>query len=344
MPTTARARALATIAKRGLVPGAYTAAEPYSEYDDGAHLFFTNDLHRAKEYGDGVLLRFPWPSEAKQDVNKYGRVLVGQFVSKRPVAGAAIEVFRGGQWVKCSEAEVTERFVIAQRKWLKPGSIEQGTNASGSVLVPDRRYGVFPTILAAKAGFMRQLEPALATADDAFCARHFDQQARNLRQYAVVKLEALGDAPTIQSALRRWAGDPSDLDIHIDDEIAGAPVPPSGSGAHMRAEARLLLAELKNRGRATPKLYRGDHMTPQQTRRVLLPWTDRLEVARGWSMKGAGKVYQLGEGALGICLRDYHLGLLDEGEWIVDMRSAHRVRPLGEEADPALRRLLGLLG
>lgn len=234
------------------------------------------------------------------------------------------------------------QFVIAQRKWLTPGSLEQGTNPSKMVLVPDKRYGVFATVQAAKAGFIRQLNPDLAAADDAFCARHFDQQARNLRHYAVVKLEALGDPVTLQSALRRWQGDPSDIDIHIDDEIAGAPVPPSGSGARMREEARLILAELQRRGRATPKLYRGDHMAPQQTRRVLLPWTDQLQIAQGWAKQSAGKVYQLGEGARGICLRDYHLGSLDEGEWIVDMRSAHRVRPLGEEADPALRRLLGL--
>jgi hypothetical protein len=79
------------IKRRGLVPGgSMNYADKYSEYDDGNHLFFTDDEARARDYGD-VVIKFPWPVDAKQDMNTFGRVLPHQFVSKNLVPGDQIE-------------------------------------------------------------------------------------------------------------------------------------------------------------------------------------------------------------------------------------------------------------
>ena len=83
------------IERRGLIPGgSMNYADKYSEYDDGNHLFFTDDEARARDYGD-VIVRFPWPADAKQDMNTFGRVLSHQFVSKVPVTPDQVEFVDG---------------------------------------------------------------------------------------------------------------------------------------------------------------------------------------------------------------------------------------------------------
>lgn len=88
---------LGPIRMNGLIPGGYTSYERYSEYDDGRHLFFTDDPEYASRYGD-VLLRFVWPTDAKPDQNMYGRLLSHQFVTKIPVSAQQIEVQVGNDW------------------------------------------------------------------------------------------------------------------------------------------------------------------------------------------------------------------------------------------------------
>lgn len=87
------------IAKHGLITGAMSSyGDSYSEYDDGNHLFFTDNPENVRHsYGD-VILRFPWPSDAQPDMNKYGRILAHQFVSKLSVSPTKIEFETDGKW------------------------------------------------------------------------------------------------------------------------------------------------------------------------------------------------------------------------------------------------------
>jgi len=95
-----RSDRLTTIKSRGLIPGAAASFnDAYSEYDDGAHLFFSDDPDYIKQHYGNVLLRFPWPADTKPDQNKYGRFLGHQFVSKKKVGPDDIEVEVDGAWV-----------------------------------------------------------------------------------------------------------------------------------------------------------------------------------------------------------------------------------------------------
>jgi len=89
---------LVRIQVHGLIPGAWSDfGDSYSDFDDGRHLFFTDQLEAVKSYGD-VVLRFPWPSDAQPDQNKYGRYLPNQFVSKLAVPTSRLEVLNGEKW------------------------------------------------------------------------------------------------------------------------------------------------------------------------------------------------------------------------------------------------------
>lgn len=93
-----RSKNLDHLRRYGLVPGARSAyTDAYSKYDDGRHLFFTDNEDLARHYGD-LILRFPWPSEAKPDVNEFGRYLPGQFVSLRKIPPDEIDVLHEGTW------------------------------------------------------------------------------------------------------------------------------------------------------------------------------------------------------------------------------------------------------
>lgn len=88
--------------KNGLVPGVTSYDDSYSEYDDGKHIFFTDDEdYAANNYGDrNTVIRFPWPEEhAKNDKNKFGRYLSNQFAAKISVKPEYIEVNTEGGWI-----------------------------------------------------------------------------------------------------------------------------------------------------------------------------------------------------------------------------------------------------
>ncbi|MGO9837869.1 MAG: hypothetical protein ACLP1X_27080 [Polyangiaceae bacterium] len=92
------AKNLLGVIARGLMPGAAPSyGDRYSEYDDGHHLFFSDDVDYVRSFGVAVL-RFPWPSDAKPDVNVYGRVLLHQFVSRQPVEPDQIEMEEAEGW------------------------------------------------------------------------------------------------------------------------------------------------------------------------------------------------------------------------------------------------------
>ena len=97
---TTEADRLPRIRVAGLVPGAMPRYdEPYSEFDDGHHFFFYDDMTQVTRWPNDVVLRFPRPADAKQNVNKYGRPLGGQFATKTAVPPSAIEIEHNGQWM-----------------------------------------------------------------------------------------------------------------------------------------------------------------------------------------------------------------------------------------------------
>lgn len=98
----ASARSLLRLQKHGLVPGVVSSggfSDAYSEYDDGRHLFFSNDEGYIRSHYGDLVLRFPWPGDAKPDKNKFGRTLKDQFVSRKTVLPKVIEAKPGRHWV-----------------------------------------------------------------------------------------------------------------------------------------------------------------------------------------------------------------------------------------------------
>lgn len=98
---------ISRLKKVGIIPGAYSPySDVYSEYDDGSHLFFSDDPEYIRyNYGD-LILRFPWPNDSKYDKNKYGRYLANQFVSQIPVSSNNIEVEINKEWIPINQIEV----------------------------------------------------------------------------------------------------------------------------------------------------------------------------------------------------------------------------------------------
>ena len=124
----------------------------------------------------------------------------------------------------------------------------------------------------------------------------------------------------VADAMHSWKGSPTEMNIHMYDEIHDvAHVPSSGSGKIMRAQAKALLIELRTNGRPIPKLYRGGDRMPQGVQ----GWSENLRTANRFAKMANGTVYALDAGSTtGLCIRDYHgLGGLDqdEREWIVDV-------------------------
>lgn len=68
----------------------------------------------------------------------------------------------------------------------------------------DPRYGQHRTRAAAKAAYMRALEPELADAPEAFAARHFDQRARNIGDVKIGR--RVNDVNEAHQAMERDAG------------------------------------------------------------------------------------------------------------------------------------------
>lgn len=126
-------------------------------------------------------------------------------------------------------------------------------------------------------------------------------------------------SPMLKSAVVRWKGDPTDLGIHAQDELEGAPVPPSGSGKKLRAMAAALLKEVEDNAEPAPTLYRGDDSPPEDNSSVLLGWTSDKKIAEKWAKKRGGKVYTL-KGAKGLNLSKFGRDgkdTFEESEWIV---------------------------
>jgi hypothetical protein len=80
------------------------------------------------------------------------------------------------------------RYVIAKIKVIRRGDLNGNAPAYG--YEPDMRLGVFESRKAAKANFMRLMDPAYVNAPDDFAAAHFDRQSRALGHHKVIKLDA----------------------------------------------------------------------------------------------------------------------------------------------------------
>jgi hypothetical protein len=122
---------LPRIQAHGLVPGAMPRyEEPYSEFDDGHHFFFYDDLAQVTNWPGDVVLRFPRPADAKQNVNKYGRALPGQFATKTPVPPSAIEIGRAnGRWTPLVERSHPARARAAREEELPPDAAQARDHA-----------------------------------------------------------------------------------------------------------------------------------------------------------------------------------------------------------------------
>ena len=162
---------------------------------------------------------------------------------------------------------------------------------------------------------------------------------------AIEPVDEHGDL--VRRALWSWVGWPSDMRIHMADEIAGAPEPSSGSGKDRREQARTLLAELRERGRPNDKpLYRGASKGHEPSTELPSSWSERLAVARKWAGKD-GTVETLKKGAgHGIKMGDYVESQQDDQErqWLIlpdrvesegieDYRGLHRAPERGEESE-----------
>lgn len=118
---------------------------------------------------------------------------------------------------------------------------------------------------------------------------------------------------TLRAAIATWKGSATDMQIHIEDELSGAPVPPSATGRRYREQAQAILEELRRHARRSPgPLYRGSHRVPQGVE----PWTSSLAVAERWARKNGGRVHVLPPDTPGIRVSDWW-GADPEREWIV---------------------------
>ena len=123
----------------------------------------------------------------------------------------------------------------------------------------------------------------------------------------------------VREAMHSWKGTPSTMRIHMHDEAHGAPMPGSGSGKRMRAEAGALLWELTYKSIPSPvPLYRGTKAYATAVRTSLRPWTEKLSLARGFAGKD-GTVRKVPKGTYGLRIADYIGQFADdiEKEWIL---------------------------
>ena len=116
----------------------------------------------------------------------------------------------------------------------------------------------------------------------------------------------------VRDALDDWKGDPSQIRLHMQDELSGAAMPGSGSGKIARARARALLWEIQNKARATPPLFRGALRQEGEW----LSWTTSRRVAETFARKGGGQVIRAQKGCKGLRVADY-LGQDPERQWIL---------------------------
>lgn len=125
---------------------------------------------------------------------------------------------------------------------------------------------------------------------------------------------AQAHAALVKAALQSWKAESATMPVLIRDERHDAPLPDSGSGKKMRAQAAALLWELEHKARRSPQpLYRGSHENPKG----LNSWTSFLKTAELWAAKNNGKVFTLPKGTKGLRVSDY-LGSDPEREWLVE--------------------------
>jgi hypothetical protein len=138
------------------------------------------------------------------------------------------------------------------------------------------------------------------------------------RVHAGVTFDPSNAEDVLRRAVVRWKGSPSDLHIHAQDALSGAPVPTSASGERLRAMAEALLHATEARGRPAPVLYRGDRIHPAENPSPLLGWTANRDVAQHWAKVYDGTVYPL-EGRRGLNLQEIVGDMFDDGEaeWIL---------------------------
>jgi len=124
--------------KYGLVPGSASSySDRYSEFDDGRHLFFSDDESYVASYGP-ILLRFPWPKDTQMDQNVYGRKLPHQYVTKHSVSVNRIQVKVGQHWVLLSQystnpaERVAARYAADKIRAYKVMSLQDGKLVSGA--------------------------------------------------------------------------------------------------------------------------------------------------------------------------------------------------------------------
>lgn len=79
-------------------------------------------------------------------------------------------------------------FVIATSRAVRRASAHGGGEVELE-FTPDPRLGVYPTRRAAKAAYMRMMDPAFGGASEGHCALAFDHEQRNLRHACVVRME-----------------------------------------------------------------------------------------------------------------------------------------------------------
>lgn len=123
----------------------------------------------------------------------------------------------------------------------------------------------------------------------------------------------------VMDALASWVGSPSDMRIHMHDELQGAAQPGSGSGKIKRAQAAALLKEINENGKPTPKLYRGA-TNHRPLDNIPESWSENRATANRFAKMGKGTVEVLPAGAgRGIRMADYIKAGLDEYErqWLV---------------------------
>lgn len=118
----------------------------------------------------------------------------------------------------------------------------------------------------------------------------------------------------VAKALHSWKGDPVEMNLHMEDARTSAPLPGSGGGKQLRAQAEALMWELAHKSKPCPRtLYRGSHQEPHGPQ----AWTTLASYARTWAAKNGGRVFELPKGTRGLRIEDYISSFAEEREWIV---------------------------
>jgi hypothetical protein len=123
----------------------------------------------------------------------------------------------------------------------------------------------------------------------------------------------------VEGALHSWVGAPSDMELHMQQEISGVPYEGSANGARMRAQAAALLREIDTAGRPNDRdLFRGPRT--QEAPDMPTSWSESRKVAEGFAKKRNKPIETVKKGqAKGIRMADYIDSGLNESErqWLI---------------------------